>query len=92
MEKLGASIFMVAEKQLLDNWLYYIEKELVSQKSVCTGTSLNSIVNRVLKHIPELMINFQPLCLWQSSAGSIFHQHGNILAFNRTKDPMLHSI
>jgi len=53
MEKLGASIFTVAEKQLLENWLYYIEKELVSQKSVCTGTSLNSIVNRVLKHIPE---------------------------------------
>ena len=34
MEKPGASTFMVAEKQLLENWLYYIEKELVSQKSV----------------------------------------------------------
>jgi hypothetical protein len=35
VEKLGASIFMVAEKQLLENWLYYIGRELTSQKSVC---------------------------------------------------------
>jgi hypothetical protein len=30
MEKLGASFFMVPEEQSLENWLYYIEKELAS--------------------------------------------------------------
>jgi hypothetical protein len=49
VEKLGASIFMVAEEQLLEN----IEKELVSHCKFVPGTLPNSVMNRVMKHTPE---------------------------------------